>query len=395
MVQAISRGANPSTYIMGTPGQIPYPSLPVAREITRFHRRWRYVYDGMRPCARTGVIRPTQQMRSAADHERSIAEFRGIYAALQQTHVAFDVVPQESIADMAANASLKRYSVLVLPDLGELSADAAQTLDAFVNDSGRLVATGSSGLATDGSVQLECLAARRQLAATTKADLLWSTYVAPNQSSGRDPNVYTGPIAPIYGAYHFCDWKPDAEHRLAMLARASFGPPEKAYGNAQVGHPGYVLWSHGRGRSAQIPWTVGRAYRDLGLTVERDVISSIVRELLAGDESVSADLPTQVELTVHKTGPRTVVHLINMSGASRTNFGPPLPVRGGSLRLSGFAPTARAHALVSDSACEVTTDADGVSVALPELGLFEVIVIDPTDTAHNTSNTGRTTEITP
>jgi hypothetical protein len=312
-------------------------------------------------------------MRALVEHERSIAEFRGIYAALQQNHVPFDVVPQESIADMAANASLRRYSVLVLPDLGELSPDGAQILDAFVSEGGRLVATGSSGFATDGSIQLACLAATRQLAATTKADLLWSTYVAPDQTDSGDPNVYAGPIAPIYGAYHFCDWKPDAEHRLAMLARAPFGPPEKAYGNAQVGHPGYVMWSHGQGRSALIPWTVGRAYRDLGLTVERDLISSVVRELLAGDESVSAELPDQVELTVHKTGPRTVVHVINMSGAGRSNFAP--------LRLSGMTSGARAYALVSDAACLVTTDAKGVSVALPELGLFEVIVIDPDATS--------------
>jgi putative glycosyl hydrolase-like family 6 (GHL6) protein/glycosyl hydrolase family 42 (putative beta-galactosidase) len=383
LVQAISRGANPSTYIMGTPGQIPYPCLPIAGEITRFHRRWRQVYDGMRPSARTALVRPDRLAQSAADNQRSTAEFRGIYSALQELHIPFDVIPHEHIVAMRDNASLKRYALIVLPDLGDVSEDAARTLDTFVSEGGRLVATGSSGLGHGGPVQLACLAAERQLAVTSKPDLLWSTYIAPLQDSG-EANTYPGPIAPVYGAYHFCDWKPAAEHRRAMLARAPFGPPEKAYGNVQVGHPGYVIWSHGRGRTVMIPWTIGRAYRDLGLTVVRDLINEVVAQLLDGEVQVSADLPEQVELTLHQTGDRTVIHLVNMSGARRTNFGPPIAARNGVLRLRA-KPSATAHALVSDTNCDVKTDGDELTIDLPDIGLFEVIVIGDQIT-HGTSH---------
>jgi hypothetical protein len=222
---------------------------------------------------------------------------------------------------------------------------------------------------------LASLAAERQLAATTRADLLWSTYIGPTRDRAGEANIYPGPIAPVYGAYHFCDWKPTAEHKRSVLARAPFGPPEKAYGNVQIDHPGYVLWSHGRGRSAVIPWTIGRSYHDLGLTVVRDLIHEVVVELLAGDEAVSAELPEQVELTVHTTGQRSVIHLVNMSGARRTNFGPPIGVRNGVLRLSGTGAIPTAHALVSDRACEVKHDDNGLTVLLPDFDLFEVIVI--------------------
>jgi hypothetical protein len=373
--QTLSRGGNPSTYIMGTPGQIPYPCLPVAGEITRFLKRWRHVYDGMVACARTGLVRPKQLTRSAVDHEQATAEFRGLYSALQQGHVLFDVVPQERLAEMDSNGSLARYSVLVLPDLGELTLDAISTLDDFVARGGRVLATGSSGFGADGSVQLACLAAERRLASTTKADLLWSTYIAPSESINGDQHRYAGPIAPIYGAYHYCAWRSGAQHRLRMLARAPFGPPEKAYGHEPVDHPGYVMWRHGQGRSATIPWTIGRGYRDLGLTVERDLVLSVIRELLDDEEPVSADLPEQVEVTVHQNGARTIVHLVNMSGARPTGFGKPLPVRHGTLRVRGARAATAARALVSDTSCVVTGDTDGISVALPELGLFEVIVI--------------------
>jgi hypothetical protein len=378
LVQAISRGANPSTYIMGTPEQIPYPCLEIAGEITRFHRRWQHVYAGMQPSAKTALTRPDRLAQSAAEYQRSIAEFRGIYLALQQLHFPFDVIPQEHIVGMRDNASLERYAVIVLPDLGDLAPDTAQTLDTFVANGGRLITTGSSGLDSEGQVQLACLAAKRQLAVTTKPELLWSTYIAPQQAGTGDaniPNVYRGPIAPVYGAYHFCEWKPDAIHEQALLARAPYGPPEKAYGNVPVGHPGYVIGKHGRGRSVMIPWTIGRTYQDLGLSVVRDMLHQVIEQLLAGDEVVSADLPEQVELTLHRTGADSVIHLINMSGARRTNFGPPITVRGGVLRVCGADVAATAHALVSDVDCAVEHDADTLTVMLPEFGLFEVIIV--------------------
>jgi hypothetical protein len=252
--------------------------------------------------------------------------------------------------------------------------DSARAVDRFVAAGGRILTTGSSGFAEDGASQLSSSGAERRLAVTTKADLLWSTYVAPEAGVVAD-HTYAGPIAPIYGAYHYCEWRNGAEHRLKMLARAPFGPPEKAYGHQPVDHPGYVMWRSGKGRSATVPWTIGRGYRDLGLTVERDLVLSLVEELLDGDETISAELPEQVEMTVHKNGDRTVVHLVNMSGARPNGFGKPLPIRDGILRIRGIGDRVSATALVSETSCAVSEFGDGIAVALPEINRFEVIVI--------------------
>jgi hypothetical protein len=161
-----------------------------------------------------------------------------------------------------------------------------------------------------------------------------------------------------------------------MLARAPYGPPEKAYGYEPVEHPGYAIRAHGKGRTAMVPWTIGRSYRDLGLTVTRDAVHALVQELLADDEIVAADLPENVEITVHKTGQRLVVHVVNMSGARRSNFGPPLPLRDGRLRVRGAGATATARALVNDAPCETTRQDGWLSISLPEIDLFDVIVVN-------------------
>jgi hypothetical protein len=74
------------------------------------------------------------------------------------------------------------------------------------------------------------------------------------------------------------------------------------------------------------------------LTDGRDLILTIVRDLLGNDEPVSADVPEQVEVTVHRNAGSTIVHLVNMSGAHPTGFGKPLLVRNGTLRLRGATP---------------------------------------------------------
>ncbi|RFU31591.1 hypothetical protein B7463_g4710, partial [Scytalidium lignicola] len=115
LIQAISRGGNPLTYLMGTLGKIPYPCLDTASEITRFHKKWTEVYDGMRPSATTGLVRPYRgYMSSHEDYEQAESEFRGLYSALQELHIPFDVLAAEHLAGIHANGGIERYKVVIL-----------------------------------------------------------------------------------------------------------------------------------------------------------------------------------------------------------------------------------------------------------------------------------------
>jgi hypothetical protein len=376
LAQAISRGANPSTYIMGVPGQIPYECLRVAGEVTRFHARHAEVYAAMSPAARTGLVRPDRLILADHRYDDATAEFRGLYSALQERHVPFDVVAQEHVEEMARTGGLGRYSLLILPDLGALTRELAAVLDEFTGNGGALLTTGSSAI-TDDSVQLASLPAVRRTAMRSGAELLYGTYVAAHPEP-ETPDVFPSPVLPIHGAYHYLQWDDDARRALTVLAQAPYGPPEKCHGHLPVDHPGYAVGSFGRGRVAIVPWTVGRTYRDLGLTAVRDLVVNVVRQLLDGRESTSADLPEQVEITVHRSGERQVVHLVNLSGLRRVNFGPPLPVRGGILRLRGADPKARVQALVSGRECPTRVVDGELVVDVPEFGLFEVIDVAPT-----------------
>jgi hypothetical protein len=357
---------------MGTPGDIPYGALDAAAAITRFRDRWAEVYRDLLPVATIGLVRPDPLAGPAERRAESLAEFRGIYEALQQTHLPFDVVPQAGLAEMAGTGGLDRYPVLVLPDLS-LAADAAGVLRGS-----SLLLTGASGFDTDGGAALGSAPAERITATVNGRQDLMSTYAAaPGQQGGRR---FHGPVVPVHGSLHTVVAHPDAVPGLEILGPAPFGPPEKAYGNVPDGRPATLERRVGAGTVAAAPWTIGRSYHDLGLTTLRDVLVDLVSRLHADRPlPVSAELPEQVELTVQRGPAGTVVHLLNLSGARRSGFGPPVPVRGGSLRITGATADATVRSLLHDAPCPTRWDGTALVADLPEIELFDVVVIaEPT-----------------
>lgn len=371
LLQAIARGGNPSTYIMGAPGRIPYASLPTAREITRFHKRNRDLYAALRPAATIAVARPNRLRSASPGYDQSVGEFRGVYTSLQEKHLPFDAIDAGLIAKMAADGNLARYSMVILPDLGSLGRDAAKVLDAYVRDGGTVVLTGSSGVAADGSVEMATAPSLMQLGTPTAGDGLWATYVAGAEQGAMGSYGYAPTVVPVYGSYTRFVWKPGIEKVDMLLPQAPFGPPEKCFGHAGSDEPGVARLATGKGLVIQIPWSVGYTYREFGTTEVRDYLLRSLEGRTG--HVVSAELPEQVEMIVGRDGAGLVVHLINQTGARRKSFGPHVPIRGGRLRVRGAGKTA--ELLVSDEAATVGRDGDATVIDLPTLELFEVVRI--------------------
>ena len=368
LIQAMSRGGNPSTYTMGIPNKIPYTYYEVGSDINRFFSAHKDVYTGMKPAATMGLIRPIRSQMSGPAYDDAVKEFRGLYRALQEVHTFFDVLGLEHLSGMSANGSIKRYQTIILPDTGALLDGDVQILDDWVNAGGQLVLTGSSGL-KDNTIQLKSSPVERHERSVSDRVGMYSTYISPNQRGGKE-HYYTGPTIPLCGAYHFMSYKPNTAARYHMLGRAPHAPPEYAYGNEQSDYPGCVGGSHGQGTTTSIPWTIGRTYWELGLTPVRQFFLEC---LPTSRDPIVLQLPEQVEATINETNGRRVVHLLNMSGATRSNnFGPHLPIEGGSLRLEGGKGKVTARALRAG----VPLAVDAGVIKLPRLELFEVIVLE-------------------
>jgi hypothetical protein len=176
---------------------------------------------------------------------------------------------------------------------------------------------------------------------------------------------------PVIGAYHVVAPAAAAETGMRVLSRAPYGPPEKCHGHVELAQPGVLR----TGRVTVLPWTVGRAYREVGLSAHRDLFVDAV--LAAAPEPVAAatDLPEQVEVVVGRSRVGMVLHLVNLSGAGPQRFGPPLTVNSARLWIPWADRAAPVRAVRAGVDLPVTERDGQVGVDLPPLGLFEVLVL--------------------
>ncbi|TDD43444.1 hypothetical protein E1286_28865 [Nonomuraea terrae] len=366
LVQAISRGAIPSTYIMGTPDDSAYECLEVAGRITRFHRDHAEVYRDLASEAATLLVRPDPLKLRGERLAAATAEFQGLYLALLERHIPFDVLPEDKLGVTRT----ARYRLVVLPDLGPLSAGAVAALDGHAAAGGVVLATGSSGFDAD-AVQLRCLPVARRLSSRDSEEATRSLHLRDAPAPGRP---WGFPVS-VVGAFHVVEPRPGAETGLFALSRAPYGPPEKCHGHDELDHPGWVCAAHGEGVGAVLPWTVGRGYREAGLSAHRDHFADRALRAAGRGIEVETDLPEQVEIVVGRSAAGRVIHLLNRSGDASQRFTRPLPIPQSWLTLPWAGEGWSVRALRADRPLTTESGPGGTRVRLPELGLFEVLVV--------------------
>ncbi|MBE1878300.1 alpha-amylase family protein [Myceligenerans pegani] len=367
LAQGIARGGMPSTYIMGAPGRIPYPSLEVAGEITRFFRRHESLYRDLTSAARIALVKATPARLGAAPSD----EYLGVYSMLQRGGYPFDVLPQDQITKLRDAGRLAAYPAVILPDVGSVEPHAA-ALDAYVRQGGHLVTTGDTAVAADGTAELASSPARARSGGVRRDQELWSTYATTTHQERAADHVYHAPLVAIFGKAYDCEWDGDAQLHGETLPAAPHGPPEKAYGHiASRENPAYGRrFDSGGGSVTSFPWTIGTSYREVETSPAQEMFLSALDEVFTASWRIEA--PEQIEVVAGRSGDDLVLHLINLTGASRRGFRPPAPVPGVRVLLPETTARTGAEALVSGET--PTIGPDGV-LDLDVVGDFEVLRI--------------------
>lgn len=366
LLQAVARGANPSTYIMGPTRGIRYEGLGAAATITRLVTSNREVYSGLAPCSSVALVRPDGAPSTPERHAAARQEFTGWFRSLQESHVPFDVLPAE-VLDVE---TLARFEVVVLPDIVTLTPEQDAVLENYVAGGGRLIASAASGLREVDRGAAGWLPAAELVRIEASAAELMSTYVMLE-----DVHPVEGArMIPRHDRAYRMAWRPDAEPRFPLLERAPHGPPEKAYGHVRDGQFAAARRSIGQGSVTQLPWTIGASYGDLGLTRIRDAAVSVVR-----DEQrtclVEVDAAEQLEVILGRSSAGLVIHLVNHSGQRGESYGPAVPLHGVRLHIHGVSAAAQARSLVAPEALASLRAADVLHLEITAIADFDVLVI--------------------
>ncbi|WP_193107024.1 alpha-amylase family protein [Brachybacterium sp. FME24] len=376
-VQSIAHGAQPSTYIMGTPAHSPFPALERSGRITRFHRDHQQDYAGLVSIARTALVRP-------AGTARSRAEFEGWHSALSEAHIPAATFHASALATL----DRARFDLVILPDLGALPDPAVRTLRRFVADGGAVIATGSSAWSggvhqvdPDGDrVTLKAVFDTEESLRSLHLDIGASLPGPATDTTAAGPR---GPVhVPALGEFRVlgtsgapgADGGPTTD--WPVLGRALYGPPEKCYGNEDTGHPGRVSWQEPTGGTVTVlPWLPGQALRELGLSAVGEALSELVTSTGGSHLRWDTTLPPHLRIVPGRSARGLLVHLLNRSGERPQRFVDPIPTAPAEIEIPCPAEPREVHALVADHALEWSWSAGTVHLRTPQIDVFEAIAI--------------------
>lgn len=390
--QTIACGGNPSAYMLGTPDVFDDdPIFAAVGDVLRFHQNHEQYFADARSLARVLLISSMASQEHFGDNgaDRVTNEARGIYRALVESHIPFDILPADRLVGAAESGSLNQYGAIILPNVAVLDDPQTRLLDGFVQSGGGLVATyETSTTMPDGtrrdafgldSLGVARIVRRRDQAAETRSAYL--------RASGGDSDTqpHSGKLICIDDGFIEVEPRSGATGSLPFVPPGRYGPPEKCYWHHsdETEHPGLIKNRFGDGRTCFLPWPVGSLYYRLNQPDHRDLLAGALDYVTSGGRQVETDAPPQVEVVLNAQANehRTLVHLINYSGHEGRAFHPPLEIRDLNLTLPpsccGPGTKVSAHAVRFGSDLKVSnTESGRFSVTLPSLTGHELIVIE-------------------
>ena len=307
---------------------------------------------------------------SLARFDEANAEFRGLYLCAAGGASAVRRGARRGHSGHGRRtAGSKRYSVLILADVGPLAPSRGRSAGRLRR---RRRAAGAHRAAPASTPT-----ARAQLASHARDAHHEADDRSARSEVGLRHRACAGAGSPLLraglaGLRRALPGRGRSRTRRAgwpSCRRQPTGRPRSPMVTRRTARP--ATTSTGAGRVALMPWTVGRSYHELGLTTLRDiVVDARDRAARRRRAECTAELAEHVELTLQRRGDDLVVHLINLSGARRKNYGPHLSGRAaarcGSPALRPghdrhgarrAAPPARprARATTSSSSCPISS----------------------------------------
>lgn len=385
LAQTLAQGANLWAYVLGTPDQPDRKNFGIVRRMLGFHRDHEAYYDGLRSAAKVAIIsslRSEERYGRAEGVERVQHARRGVFRALVEGHIPFDILPDTKLAEAAADGRLDRYEVLVLPNVATLDEEECAILDRYVEQGGGLVATfDTSGYDAEGAacreLGLKSLGARRIVARREGARAMRSAYLRVDRREDLPDGAETDFVA-LDRAFLYVEPRPGAVPSLRLIPPSRYGPPEKTYWDVETDHPGLLWHRYRRGQTAYFPWPIGRLFYELSLPEHRTLLVHAVERVARNARQVTTNAPPQVEIVVGEQPEhrRTLVHLINYSGHQERSFHDPLEIRDIQVTLRGAAARRRAWSAQLPGEIPLTGAGDQLSFTLPRLGLFDLVVLE-------------------
>jgi hypothetical protein len=365
----------------------------VGEEYFRWTARHDAHFKTRRSIANIGVVigQSTQLLYPGPETARSRAYMhettQGIYDALLQGRFAFDYVHE----DRLDRERLKKYRVLLLPNIAMLSDRQCGQIRDFVKAGGSIMASFETSLFDENLTPREDFGLADVLGITkggAVAGTNGNAYYARIEKRTEKPGA--APSHPILQGFTDTNWIPGAQNRiplkpvdepvLAVVPGFVRYPPELAYPpQSHTNEPAVVLREKGGGRSAYFSGDIERSY---WLTGHGDLLRLMHNTIcwLAHDESVfQVKGDGLLEMFCWETAPGYALHLLNYTNPNAHHgwMGSvyPLGAQKISMKLAAGVRVKSVELLRAERSISFAM-ADGIlRFTVPQVGDYEVAAV--------------------
>lgn len=347
LLENMANGSNLDWCIIGSfPDYPDRDNFEAVREVFRFHRQYEALFAHVRSQARVLLLRSSNQ-----------AEYRGIFKALKEAHVLFDVVKAEE-EDRVAEI-LDVYDLLILPGVPAVHSERLK--DALLHAKASVVATGCS-LCGD----------------TVLLKALFGMELGKRIDPVRGSYLLTEP-KDVFRSFPLRDWvyldreayeiKAEGAQMLLPLVRsAMYGPPERCFGHEVTALGMAAVCA---GKNVYLPWLPGTLYYSHGYEDFKQILLDLIQHLRPEMQEVKIEAPSCVEFFCDRIGDKQLLlQFINLSGFNGTTAAAPLPIYGIRVQLPNAA---RIERLTKDGQEQI---ADGTAAFSADLsGAYEAFLV--------------------
>ena len=382
-----------------------------APAIFQWHQENEDVLFNRMPVADVGVVWSSENTdffgRDRAE-QRTASPYRGAITSLVEAGLTYVPVHADDV-----HAAIGRFSVLLLPNVGALSADQLAAVREFHGAGGSVVATGETSLYDEDGEPREDFGL---------ADLLG---VSAEQGShgrwdGTDPNIETAAnhtylrLLPARnsggGGIDARAPRPERHEALAgfgetdivpfggylrqarvhegfatvatFIPRFPIYPPETAWMHTpETDIPAVVAGERGGARTAMVLADLDRCADRDQQPDARHLLAQVVRWAIGEDSKVGARTPGGIAVNAYAQPGRTIVHLTNTLAtttlaARQAQVYPVGPVEVRVAKPEASSTVKGVSLRVAETQGEAAADGDGVLIRVDAVEVHEVLVID-------------------
>jgi hypothetical protein len=345
--------------------------MPVLKDLFGFHKHNEKLFTNVESVSDVALIRG------------SGPEYRGLIRLLSEEHILFDIIEPSAIGSDKLPRKLGDYQAVIIGDLKNMDDDMVSTVDNYVKNGGKLLATGLTSINNEAGVQREGLGLE-SLGMMEDYEIFpqsRSTYlkVSKNDKSAFGQEEFRDfSIMMMYSDFLKGTLKENAKGYFRLVPNTMFGPPEKCYFTEDEisDFPGVIVNSSGNGKSVFIPWQIGAQYDFKGNYAHRALFVASLKNVLGVESLIETDASPLIEMShlSNRNGAFEWIGLINHSGQIGASFRKPVPLYNTTIQIKPSKPVSEIHLLRSGKEMKFKQKNGWVEVVVPVLDDFELIL---------------------